>query len=103
MEDTRQMICEHCRNSFPISEIKYMPKGSTKVALCNGCREKQRTLEPPSRKQVPNKKPYLCQRCSYKFRFNPNSVSNMRCPYCGKADQVVELEEASADKLVKNI
>jgi DNA-directed RNA polymerase subunit RPC12/RpoP len=99
--DNRQMICDFCRKSVPLSDIKYMPKGDSKMALCPECRAKKTTLDPPSKKQVPNKKQYLCQRCSYKFRFNPNSVSNLRCPYCGKADQVVELEQASAGNLVK--
>ena len=103
MDDNRQMVCDFCKKSFPIPEIKYMPKGTGQIALCGECRTKKMSLDPPSRKVVPNKQPYLCQRCSYKFRFNPNSVSNMRCPYCGKADQVVELKDATADKLVKNL
>ncbi len=41
MIDSRQMNCELCKKSVPVSDIKYMPKGiDAKMAVCSACRAK---------------------------------------------------------------
>ena len=48
------------------------------------------------------KETYLCTRCNYKFKFNPQSSLKLTCPYCSKSDKVVKPKEQTADKLIKN-
>ncbi|MBW3012370.1 hypothetical protein KY311_04245 [Candidatus Woesearchaeota archaeon] len=103
--DNRQMICERCRKSVPLAEIKYiaMPN-NTKRAVCMKCRsERQDALKKATvGKTAAEKQSYVCRRCSYKFKFNPKGVSRLKCPYCGQADQVAKQKEVTADEILKN-
>lgn len=99
------MICDRCHKSVPIPDIKYLPKGKdSRIALCSACRSKtdiMKEINESVKKAVPQKKVYFCSRCKFKFKFDPKGVSNLSCPYCGKADRVVEHKMDSADALLK--
>src|SRR3989338_1706113 len=94
-EDARTMLCELCRGFFPISEVAYLPKGNSKIALCRACREKgtNKTIlneEEDYEEVKENKSPkiskdsYFCTRCKYKFKFAPVNETKLKCPYCGR-------------------
>ena len=103
MEDTRKVVCERCRKFVPISDIKYLPKGDdSKIALCSACRAKEAedAKKEKVEKEKPQKKSYICSRCNYKFKHDPKGVTNLKCPYCGKADKVSEFKVKSADVLI---
>jgi transcription initiation factor IIE alpha subunit len=101
----RMMICEKCRKSVPISDIKYLPVGKDSMtAVCTDCRDKNKVMEKlnaPPKKEV-ERPAYFCTRCRYKFKYNPQGDTALKCPYCGKTDKVVENKTPSADTLVKN-
>ena len=94
------MLCDRCRSFVPMSEIKYQMKGNSRISLCNKCRgsSEKTTLFKPMPK---GKQPFFCQRCRYKFNHDPDSGRQLKCPYCGKPDQVVENTTSSADQLIK--
>lgn len=103
-EDARTMLCEFCRRFFPISEIKYVVKDKdSRIALCAECRTRDKKNE--AKKKVKEddytiresksddkiqKDSYFCRRCKYKFKFSPVNDTNLKCPYCGRTDSVVE-------------
>ena len=92
MEDNRKIVCNRCRRFVSISDIKYMPNGKdSMIAICSACRAKT-SAETKSQQNTakPQKKRYFCERCRYKFRFDPASVTNLRCPMCGKKDKITE-------------
>jgi DNA-directed RNA polymerase subunit RPC12/RpoP len=101
----REMTCEMCRKAMPISDIKYMPKGDSKVALCSKCRAKvkSKTEKKESASDLPGKKAYFCVRCRYKFKYRPGTHTLLRCPYCGKSDKIIEDIAPDADKLLRDV
>ena len=105
-EDNRRMICDRCRKSVPIPEIKYIPKGKdSTIALCLACRIKDKEKEGGSAKSGSRegvKKTFFCSRCRYKFSCNADGLHNLMCPYCGKSDKVQEHATQTADHLLKN-
>jgi DNA-directed RNA polymerase subunit RPC12/RpoP len=107
MADERQMICDRCRRAVPISDMKYMPKGDGgRIGLCSACRAKfnpEEEIKKEAKKAIGSKKQYFCTRCRYKFTYDPKSITNLKCPYCGKEDHVIEHKMQSADKLLKNL
>mgnify|MGYP001767605443 CR=1 FL=1 len=88
-------------------DIKYMPRGNdSRVALCSVCRSKKDVREKMAQVKQPvvqGKKPYYCERCNYKFKFDPKLGTGLKCPYCGKADAVEEYKDLSADSLLKEV
>jgi len=48
--------------------------------------------KPVAKQRVVSDKPgadhYLCSRCNYKFKFDDDGITSLRCPYCGKADKL---------------
>ena len=104
-ESARTMLCEFCRGFFPLSEIRYVPKGNSKIALCEECRArdkkegakkkvkeeiKEEYIIKESKTDKIKKDSYFCRRCKYKFKFAPVNDTNLKCPYCGRIDSVVE-------------
>ena len=94
-EDSRTMTCDRCRKAVSLDNIKYLPRGGSKAALCSECRAKgdikdwaKSTAE---KKAEDYKDPFFCERCRYKFKFDSAGVTNLKCPYCGKSDQVKSL------------
>lgn len=101
MADGRKMVCDRCREFVPISEIRYQLKENSRIALCPNCREKADTVNPKPRIKSEDKKPYFCERCKYKFRFDPKKGRALKCPYCGKEDKVTEDKISNAEDLIK--
>lgn len=99
MEDIRtSMLCDRCRRPVALDLIRYVPRGSGRVALCPDCLGTGESMpstvklsttkgSTSSTSSTSSKKPFVCVRCNFKFKAVP-SVS--RCPYCGKADKVME-------------
>jgi protein-arginine kinase activator protein McsA len=106
--DGRKMICDRCHKAVPLADVKYLPKGNnSKMALCSACR--QQTLPESSIGKSSGSKParekrpeYFCGRCRFKFKYKGDAMTNFKCPYCGKADKVVEYKANSADDLVQS-
>lgn len=102
-EDTRRMICDRCRKAVPIKDIRYLPKGKdARIALCSECRSKGFVSDEKEKKVTDKKLKYFCSRCRYKFKFDPTGVSNIKCPYCGKDDKIIEDKVPPADELLKS-
>ena len=102
-DDTRRMICDRCRKSVPIPEIKYLPKGKdSTIALCLACRIKNKETEEFKGTKGGVKKIYFCVRCRYKFQFNKDGMHNLMCPYCGRNDKIQDHATQTADHLLKN-
>lgn len=102
----QEMTCDHCRKAVPVSDIKYLPKGKDgMIALCSSCRQKYKDpAKKPGKEDIkPDKKPYFCIQCKYHFRFNPKSGVNLRCPFCGRADKVIEDKVPDADTLIRTL
>jgi DNA-directed RNA polymerase subunit RPC12/RpoP len=111
MTDGRKMICDRCHQAVPLSDVKYLPKGNdSKMALCSACRaqslpeasqiksSKAGTAKTPPKDTRPA---YFCGRCRYKFKYSADGVTNLKCPYCGKSDKIVEYKVGSAEMLIK--
>jgi len=107
IEDTRKALCERCRKFVPVTDIKYLPKGdNARMALCIKC---LKTFNPAEEKKrtsakatgVASGKDYFCGRCRYKFKYNSQSNANLRCPFCGKNDKVIENKQIDANSLLK--
>jgi DNA-directed RNA polymerase subunit RPC12/RpoP len=96
------MTCDSCRKAVPISDLKYMLKGDSKMVLCSACRSKQK-MKDEKKGTMQDKKPYFCVRCKYKFKYKPSSQTVLRCPYCGKGDKIIEDIAPDADKLLKEM
>lgn len=100
--DTRKMICDRCRKAVPISDVRYIPKGESKIALCSACRAKSAVQKgAAASSKEPQKQLYICSRCNYKFSYNPRGLSELKCPYCGQSKTVKKYKALSADRLVK--
>lgn len=105
MVESREMICGRCHNPAPISEIQYVPVGvGSKIAMCASCRAKSNlnsSSVPRSKEVSPGKNQYFCSRCRYRFKFTQSSMTNLKCPYCGKTDKIKEYKDLSAEELIK--
>lgn len=95
------MICDRCRKSAPVSDMKYIPKGDSKITLCSSCRSKNDVSKKTIKKEQSQKIPYFCSRCRYKFKFSHDGITNLKCPYCGRSDKITEDEASTADTLIK--
>lgn len=111
MVDGKLIICDTCKQSVPINDVRYVQKAEdTLVVQCNSCRTAElmkktnpgrisATIRVPERR-ASDKKLYFCEKCRYKFRHDPNARSYLQCPYCGKGERVVPYKETSADDLI---
>lgn len=104
MKEIRQTICDRCRKSVPVSDIRYIAIGeNSNIIVCPSCRDKINTQKTSPQKNTTQKILYMCERCNYKFRYNPEGVSNLNCPSCGKNDRLIEYKALSADNLIKSV
>jgi hypothetical protein len=95
------MMCEGCKRAVSVIYIKYMPKGTGRVALCRDCLSKAtgKSNAPKSEVKISEKSDvdfimqekkksgtaYYCKKCNYKFR---SSSSKPVCGYCGRPDSI---------------
>jgi DNA-directed RNA polymerase subunit RPC12/RpoP len=105
VKDDRQILCERCRKFVPITEIKYVPKAGGRMALCTKCLsnfkvedEKKRAAASAS---VQNRPTYFCSRCRFKFKYNPSGTSDLKCPYCGKGDKIIDHKNTDPESLIR--
>lgn len=109
--EEKMLLCERCKKSVPVSEIRYMPKGrDSSIALCGLCRLKaKKEFEKEEFKKKEKAEPekpadsnkYVCLRCNYKFYYTPNPRKIFRCPFCGKDDKLVK-DEVDLRSLIRN-
>ena len=105
MEYIRQTICDRCRKSVPVSDVRYVLKGKdSKMTLCSECRAKIEGAGKTSNlsKDSPQKQVYICSRCDYKFTLGPKGDIKSTCPYCGKSDSIKKCNVFSAQSLIQN-
>jgi hypothetical protein len=104
MEDKRTMVCGRCKKSVLIANIKYVRKGDDSfLPLCKECLnrgDQAATAKKPGFDGAKQK--FRCVRCKYSFKKDPNSLSNLKCPFCGKADKVIE-DNVDATSLLRDI
>jgi|GEM_PF-1004230 len=104
--EEKKMLCERCRGFFPVSDIKYMPKGlNSKVALCSKCRALASVVDSKGKvkpAKSSEKKTFFCVKCRYKFTVNLDNFTRLKCPFCGTSDKIIEHNSGSSDDLVKD-
>jgi DNA-directed RNA polymerase subunit RPC12/RpoP len=108
IEDSRKALCEMCRKFVSVTEIKYLPKGdNSRMALCTSCLKIFNTGKDDKKKKTAQSasmsggKTYFCGRCRYKFKFNLAGNAELRCPYCGKKDKILENKDIDADSIIR--
>lgn len=103
---TAEVTCELCRKAVSVNSAKYIPKGAdAKMLICSNCYNNRNNLEsttPYYSKSSPKKHQYFCARCRYNFKHDPKSFK-LSCPYCGKADQLVERKEKTAAEILNSL
>ena len=102
MVEAKKLRCERCKKLAYISDIKIIDRDGTKVNMCKTCITQQDFSKREQRVPTPDssKVPFFCGRCRYKFRINPQKGPAV-CPYCGKADKVLETKEVDSERLVQ--
>lgn len=94
--DQKTKMCDGCRVSVPIAELRYMPKEKdSTILLCSSCRAKIKKDDKKEAKEEKKMQPlpeldYICIRCNYKFKHSPSSIKDLRCPYCSKSDKIMK-------------
>lgn len=103
-DDNRQIICERCRKSCSMPEIRYVSQGAdTKIALCLSCRNRDKLRNEQAAQTKTVKRPYFCDRCKYKFQFDSEGFANLKCPYCGRSDKIRKHDPESADTILRTL
>ena len=75
-----------------------MPRGyESSVPLCRQCvlDEAEKKKKAKEKKEMEASMPkktirYICERCRYKFEYDPKGRKAKRCPSCGKDDKIEE-------------
>ncbi len=99
-----QRECHGCKKIVPASDMKYMLKGKSMVAVCPECRTKNAAPADKSmKKEAPQKKTYICAKCKYKFKVSPDQEIFVQCPYCGRSDSVTKYQVLSSEALLKSV
>lgn len=94
MNLTRKRTCGNCKEQVPIEEIQYITKANGSIMeLCEKCRNRKNLIKRGMREmeQEVNKVSFLCNRCKFKFKFDFDSPTKFRCPYCGEVDDITEM------------
>lgn len=89
--------CERCKTATPLNKVKLFPKDKeTNLLVCEKCHQELSRPRLVSRtKPLPQAEyaKYFCTRCKYPFRADSLKVDviyNLKCPYCGKDDKLLE-------------
>lgn len=107
--DTKSAVCYNCSKLVPVPDLRFVIlDGETAVPLCSECRTKTRQKVHAKKKVEEGRQPrninrpeYYCERCRFKFKFDPKGKMDFRCPYCGKADKARRYAVPEAEKLIK--
>lgn len=104
---TQKATCELCRKPTNLSDVRYIPKGKdSKMLICSLCLEKRTNIEsrlPYSTANRSKKQEFFCKRCKYNFRHDTKSLGYLKCPYCGRDDQVIEKKQRTAAEILNSI
>jgi len=108
MKDDRQTICDRCRQSVDISDVKYVTKNDKLNLLCSRCRAvfdktPEKSLTIITRKEPPRDNIFFCTKCRYKFKFTPKSYVKTKCPSCGRTEYAIKYNTISTETLLKTI
>ncbi len=109
MEDFNIRTCKKCNSRVDVKSMKYDRTGRN--LICPSCYAKEfgkriEDVAPVKKAQkqttahIGRKKRYVCNKCSYKFKYDPFSDQNLKCPYCGSKS--VTLDEGVLDKLIRD-
>lgn len=121
MDESQKAVCEMCKKLVPVSSIKFVLKGKdSTMPACSQCRsamqskplrkineeiadeKKQSMQQGREEKRNPSSKPaYYCERCRYKFGYDPKGRTDLMCPFCGKADKIVLHKIPATEDLLK--
>jgi len=88
------VCCEQLKKGFKgnLSTLSVSKDGTISVKKPNisAAPEAPKPVAKPARvvSDNPDATHYLCTRCNYKFRFDDDGVTSLRCPYCGKPDKL---------------
>lgn len=83
--------CDFCGNENEKNKVKYIPidKKNVKVKCFNCLKSNNKNKE---NKKNQNYTYFNCRRCDYDFKLDLSTKINLKCPYCGKYDQVEKKE-----------
>lgn len=108
MSNIRKLACYRCNNVYSVGKIRYIKVNDRVVLMCNGCvtnveNNRFKTAKKQELKAVIKK--YICGRCRFKFKFDFTKFnrSNLRCPYCGKNDKILEEKISSARDILTEV
>ena len=121
MDDAKKAVCEMCKRLVPVSSIKFVMKGKdSTMPACSQCRsamtgktprkipeeiadgKRQSVQQGREEKRIPSSKPvHYCERCRYKFGYDPKGRTDLMCPFCGKADKIVLHKIPGTDELLR--
>lgn len=110
VQDTKSAVCYQCNKLVPVSDLRFVlgEKGIA-IPLCSECRAKTKQ-KVPVRKRVEegrgikkevNRPDFYCERCKYRFKYDPRGRTDLRCPFCGKSDKIRQHKMHAADDLIK--
>ncbi len=88
----------------PIGELKYMPKGDSRIMLCRECAARSKLVKEKiveKKVEIPREK-YICSKCRYKFKFRLVGDKKLKCPYCGREDSVIVDDSPDAQALLED-
>ena len=85
------LTCDFCGNQCEKNKVKFIPIDQKKVKVkCFQCTKPNN--EAVKLKKSQNYSYFSCRRCDYDFRLDLSTKMILKCPYCGKKDQVIKKE-----------
>lgn len=105
MEDKRTAVCERCKSTVPISNVRYVKKDDDNFStICKVCLDnaQSKPAENKPRSSPFSKKKYRCLRCKYGFGYDESSQRELKCPYCGKTDKIIP-DKVDATSLLRDV
>ena len=123
MKDNKEIMCDECKKSVPIEQIRYGVRGNQNLRLCSECRDRTtprsskklniKIIHEEPKKEIKversvsnfsqNKDDYLCTRCRYKFPYDKMGEGKLRCPYCSSVDYITSSKSLSSGNILKNL
>lgn len=117
MKNNKEIMCDDCKRNVPIEEIRYSMAGEKSLRLCSNCRDRttprkdrlNKEIKEPLKKEakkaskINDFEAYFCTRCNYKFRYDLNKDSRLRCPYCSSPAYVTSFKSISSTRILKEV